>query len=245
MKRSCGLVAILRYSILDSFGEQIGFLGRSWRHSAPSTSVRAAAKSTMPSVIRGCDSLSSLDHGLQLAIRVARLGPLHLIPRISALMSQQCSGASSLLRAHKDLFESFLAARRGMTGRAKELGLSAAHEFAGAGRPFMRALALDAAGFPAEAQDVRRKHGAHLDAMRQRWTGVPLKKRLATHLTPRESEVAQLVLSGSSNREIAKTLGLSERTVHRHCESIFGRLGIHSGRQLAKALFGVSRIGNE
>ena len=47
-------------------------------------------------------------------------------------------------------------------------------------------------------------------------------------LTERELEVLQLVAAGSSNRRIATTLGLSERTIHRHLSNIFVKLGVAS-----------------
>ena len=48
-------------------------------------------------------------------------------------------------------------------------------------------------------------------------------------LTPREREVAALIAEGRSNREIADALVLSVRTVERHIENVYNRLGI-SGR---------------
>ncbi|MBN2624782.1 MAG: hypothetical protein JXA83_15495 [Acidimicrobiales bacterium] len=47
-------------------------------------------------------------------------------------------------------------------------------------------------------------------------------------LTARELEVLQLVSSGSTNREIAVELVLSERTVERHLSNIFTKLGVSS-----------------
>ncbi|HEY5426954.1 MAG TPA: helix-turn-helix transcriptional regulator, partial [Candidatus Tumulicola sp.] len=73
--------------------------------------------------------------------------------------------------------------------------------------------------------------------------GAPIHKRLATLLTTREAEVAALAAQGSTNRAIAAALGLSERTVDHHCESIFGKLGIRSRWQLSAALAEVSPSG--
>src|SRR5699024_2363473 len=50
----------------------------------------------------------------------------------------------------------------------------------------------------------------------------------ADRLTPREIEVLRLVAAGSSNRQIARTLVLSERTVARHISNIFGKLDVAS-----------------
>jgi DNA-binding NarL/FixJ family response regulator len=69
--------------------------------------------------------------------------------------------------------------------------------------------------------------------MRAVWNGTPIHKKLATMLTPREAEVARLAANGAANRAIAERLGISERTVHHHCEAIFAKLGIRSRWQLA------------
>lgn len=44
-------------------------------------------------------------------------------------------------------------------------------------------------------------------------------------LTPREREVLQLLAQGRANKEIAATLGISERTVKYHVSAILGKLG--------------------
>lgn len=46
-------------------------------------------------------------------------------------------------------------------------------------------------------------------------------------LTPRELEVVSLLVSGLSNRLIAETLVLSERTVARHIANIYQKTGVH------------------
>ncbi|HXV96125.1 MAG TPA: LuxR C-terminal-related transcriptional regulator [Gaiellaceae bacterium] len=47
-------------------------------------------------------------------------------------------------------------------------------------------------------------------------------------LTDRELEVLRLVAAGRSNREIAAALVISEHTVARHVQNIFGKLGVSS-----------------
>ena len=49
---------------------------------------------------------------------------------------------------------------------------------------------------------------------------------LPLELTPRQFEVLQAVIDGSSNKEIARSLGISPATVKKHLESIFRRLGV-------------------
>lgn len=52
-------------------------------------------------------------------------------------------------------------------------------------------------------------------------------------LTARELEVLGLVTAGSTNRVIARTLFLSERTVHRHVSNILTKLGVGSRTEAA------------
>jgi DNA-binding CsgD family transcriptional regulator len=50
---------------------------------------------------------------------------------------------------------------------------------------------------------------------------------LVTHgLTNREAEVVRLVATGGSNRDVGARLGLSERTVQKHLERAFQKLGV-------------------
>jgi DNA-binding NarL/FixJ family response regulator len=47
-------------------------------------------------------------------------------------------------------------------------------------------------------------------------------------LTAREIQVLQSVVDGKTNQEIGLTLGISEKTVEKHLEGIFGKLGVAS-----------------
>jgi DNA-binding NarL/FixJ family response regulator len=46
------------------------------------------------------------------------------------------------------------------------------------------------------------------------------------HFTDRERHVAELLAEGLSNRRIARSLGISERTVKNHLHAIFHKLGV-------------------
>jgi len=52
-------------------------------------------------------------------------------------------------------------------------------------------------------------------------------------LTPRESEVLALVRQGLANKQIARRLGISERTVKAHLTSCFQRIGVADRTQAA------------
>lgn len=52
-------------------------------------------------------------------------------------------------------------------------------------------------------------------------------------LTPREHDVLTEVARGRSNREIARTLALSEKTVKTHVSAILGKLGVQDRTQAA------------
>ena len=60
-------------------------------------------------------------------------------------------------------------------------------------------------------------------------TGPPEgRKRLPGGLTEREGEVLRLVTAGKTNRQIAADLFLSEKTVARHMNNIFDKIGVSS-----------------
>jgi DNA-binding NarL/FixJ family response regulator len=55
----------------------------------------------------------------------------------------------------------------------------------------------------------------------------------AAQLTPREEEVLALVRAGMANKQIARRLGISERTVKAHLTSVFSRIGVVDRTQAA------------
>jgi DNA-binding NarL/FixJ family response regulator len=55
-------------------------------------------------------------------------------------------------------------------------------------------------------------------------------------LTPGERRVAELVAKGSTNREVAAALFLSERTVEAHLSHVYAKLGVRSRTELAREL---------
>ncbi|GAA6119173.1 response regulator [Acidovorax sp. FG27] len=65
----------------------------------------------------------------------------------------------------------------------------------------------------------------------------PAARTPPTPLTPRETEVLSWIAKGKTNRDIAEILGMSPRTVNKHLEHIFEKLGVET-RTAAAALAG-------
>ena len=59
-------------------------------------------------------------------------------------------------------------------------------------------------------------------------------------LSQREIEVAQHVGNGASNKEIARSLHITERTVKAHLSAIFQKIGVRDRLQLAIFMRSVS-----
>ena len=65
---------------------------------------------------------------------------------------------------------------------------------------------------------------------------VAAAQRLATAaLTPRETEVLSWIAKGKTNRDVGEILGMSPRTVNKHLEHVFEKLGVET-RAAAAAL---------
>jgi DNA-binding NarL/FixJ family response regulator len=63
-------------------------------------------------------------------------------------------------------------------------------------------------------------------------SAVPAPEELPAVLTRREREVVIFVAQGFTNRQIAKELVVSERTVEKHVANILKKLGLHSREQV-------------
>jgi DNA-binding NarL/FixJ family response regulator len=110
----------------------------------------------------------------------------------------------------------------------------------------LEALAAGAAGFALKSQGLAELRGAidtilsgtpyvapamkrELEAsdLQNQWTG--LEK-----LSRREKEIFDLIVAGYSNKRLAKTLFISERTVETHRTRINRKLGVHSTAELLR-----------
>lgn len=93
-------------------------------------------------------------------------------------------------------------------------------------KPFKDQVLLDAVG-----QAVRRDL-ARREEMRAR---AALRQKL-DKLSPRELEVARLIVEGLPNKTIGQRLAISERTVQVHRLHIMEKLAIHSAAELAQLM---------
>jgi DNA-binding CsgD family transcriptional regulator len=63
----------------------------------------------------------------------------------------------------------------------------------------------------------------------------PPSRLASAALTPRETEVLSWIAKGKTNRDVADILGMSPRTVNKHLEHVFEKLGVET-RAAAAAL---------
>ncbi len=167
--------------------------------------------------------------------------PLHLCAKVGQYgREDDFERARAFLRAperdrsraaERALFDAYVATRKRRRGEAAQRALEAAAIYRQLHWVFREAEAFELAGREADALRLYRAAGSLRDVARLE--GSARSSDPFAPLTPREREIAQLVLGGRSNREAGAMLGLSERTVGNHLQSIFNRLGIGSRRELA------------
>ncbi len=119
------------------------------------------------------------------------------------------------------------------------------------GATLFEALKSGASGYLLKSLDGARFFALLVDAMRgetvispslanqvlvefARKPGDEKDEKEARALTPRQQEVLELVAQETSNKEIARTLHISEATVKYHVSQILERLHLHSRHQLAQ-----------
>lgn len=139
--------------------------------------------------------------------------------QVQRIRSASPSARVVLLSAQPDEREAARAFRAGVSGYAhshavpallRDVGLALEHGGLWLGESLMRRLLAATAGLlPAQA---------------------------APGLSPREAEVARAVAAGHSNKEVALTLGITERTVKAHLGTVFGKLGVRDRLQMALRL---------
>ena len=83
------------------------------------------------------------------------------------------------------------------------------------------------------------------DLMKRLFSAMSARMVLSTNdnnladLSPREAQVAKAVARGSTNKEVARALGITERTVKAHVSAIFNKLAVRDRLQLSLLVNGV------
>ncbi len=156
---------------------------------------------------------------------------------ILARVSDQARGSLALARGEfGDAVAALTRARRywsefGAPYLVARLRVAIAQGCAALGDTESAELELDA------AEKLFRALGAEPDLARVRALRTGKAGGEAGTLTEREREVLRMMAEGGSNREIAGQLGLSPKTVNRHAENIFDKLGVSSrAAAVARAL---------
>jgi DNA-binding NarL/FixJ family response regulator len=79
-------------------------------------------------------------------------------------------------------------------------------------------------------------HLVHLQISR------PYEHTATKELTPRELEVMQLVSRGITDKQIADTLKITQRTVHSHLEHIYSKLDVNSRTAALMTLYKAGKL---
>jgi DNA-binding CsgD family transcriptional regulator len=82
-------------------------------------------------------------------------------------------------------------------------------------------------GSPLMVRRLTPKGGATVFMFERGSRGAPLSLLGALGLSPREAEVLQSMMRGNSTAVIAKSLGVTPKTVYKHSERIFAKLGVN------------------
>jgi DNA-binding NarL/FixJ family response regulator len=87
--------------------------------------------------------------------------------------------------------------------------------------------------------------GAPVDWVGSLAEGIDRKRQMESRLTRREHQVLEVAAEGLTTREIARQLGVRERTVTTHLGRIYGKLGVNSrvGAVIEAARSGLVTVG--
>jgi DNA-binding NarL/FixJ family response regulator len=153
--------------------------------------------------------------------------------------------------AHVTRCRGLVAAARGDVEQALTLLAEAVAEHEAVGDPFGHARALLALGIVRRRGRQKRAAREAIEAAREGFETIGASvwaakartelgripgRRRGQGLTAAERRVADLVAEGRTNRQVAATLFLSEKTVATHLSHIYAKLGVHSRTELARRL---------
>ncbi|HTW83265.1 MAG TPA: AAA family ATPase [Candidatus Sulfotelmatobacter sp.] len=213
----------LRCGVASALGRFAGPYAR-WRAQA---GERGAARAYLN---RALDTAPPAAVATDLLLAAAELGDRALRHRAIAAAAPLERGDAPWFHATLALLAAFAGAHDG--GAAAAAREAEARCLAGGWR-YLAARCAELAGERDRAGVAFRAMGAIADL-----------RRLASHaaaptagdrggLSPREWEIATLVAAGTSNKELAGRLAVSQKTVEKHLTSIYDKLGFRSRSELA------------
>jgi DNA-binding NarL/FixJ family response regulator len=147
-----------------------------------------------------------------------------------AVLVQSIHDVPGQMRMYRLTATAVLATRK-RTPNAKTLWNATLAEAQTMGAPLVEALSLEYLGRIEEARQLYARCGADGQLIR-------LRSRARESMTPREVEVAALIVRGTSNRSIADALKISERTVEHHVAAILRKFDLSDRNSLSDRLRG-------
>lgn len=169
---------------------------------------------------------------------------------LAALEQAAARGEPAFLRVLPQALQSYVAFESAMlTEAVLDSGSEAAHRqgrlavvvlSADAGRPLRLLLRRRVGAFSARDRERLALLEPHLAFLASRWRGgadavvpirvAPARSPRASHpkLTPREDDVMHWLSCGKTDADIAAFLSISKRTVHKHLEHIYEKLGVET-----------------
>jgi len=184
--------------------------------------------------------LTSANDAFWLLDAVSRSDGPYVSQARALLETEANSEHGTIARAYLALFDARVAQRERRREDTDIAAREATAAFKAIGLAVDEAYARELRGNVKDAVDAFRRIGAHAEVARLTATvdkGTSRRRGEGT-LTAREREIAALIGRDMSNRQIAETLVISERTVETHVASIFSKLGIANRRELAGFLRG-------
>ncbi len=168
-------------------------------------------------------------------LATAKYGDAADIPRARMFLARAAESTKvRAMPACVALFDACAASRAGLQADTLANGARAALLFHDIEWPYHEAQASELADKPKDALEIYKRIGDVRDARRLEAALNPPNRRGRSKnaLTSREREISDLVGNGMSNRVIADTLVISERTVESHVSAILNKLNLASRAEL-------------